>query len=53
MARLAVDPPIIDEEEGFTPENDLFKLAPFGQRMANLVCAMDHSFVIALDGPMG
>ena len=53
MARLVADPPIIGENEGFTPEKDLFKLAPFGERMANLVCAMEHPFVVALDGPWG
>lgn len=51
--RLTPPPPDIGETDGFTKENDLFQLAEFGERLANLVCRLDEPLVIALDGPWG
>jgi len=48
-------PPLLEisDLEGFTPDNDLFGLEPFGERLANLVCGLDRPLVIALDEPWG
>jgi energy-coupling factor transporter ATP-binding protein EcfA2 len=51
--RLTPPPPEIGETDGFKKEHDLFGLAEFGERLANLVCRLDEPLVIALDGEWG
>lgn len=51
--RLSPLPPYIGEIDGFTKKNDLFELAEFGDRLANLVCRLDDPLVVALDGAWG
>ena len=51
--RISPPPLDIDDEEGFSPEKDLFGLTGFGQRMANLVCRIDEPMVLALDSAWG
>ena len=43
----------IGENEGFTPEKDLFKRAEFGRGMSHLVGNIEDPLVIAFDGPWG
>ncbi len=43
----------IGENEGFTPEKDLFKKAEFGRSMSHLVGNIEDPLVIAFDGPWG
>ncbi|MCC2664196.1 MAG: p-loop protein [Geminicoccaceae bacterium] len=50
--RLTPPPLEIGETDGFS-QNDLFGLAEFGDRLANLVCRLDEPLVVTLDGPWG
>jgi hypothetical protein len=43
----------IGDEEGFTPEKDIFQRAPFGEGLTNLVSVADDPLVIMLDSPWG
>ena len=47
---LAID---IGDDEGFTPEKDIFRRAEFGKRLVNLVRAIEDPAVIVLDAPWG
>jgi energy-coupling factor transporter ATP-binding protein EcfA2 len=51
--RLTPKPLEIGDDEGFTDDNDIFKLKRFGENFANLVQRIDEPLVIALDGPWG
>ncbi len=51
--RLTPQEPQIQDDVGFTNENDLFGYRDFGDRLANLVQNIDEPLVIALDGPWG
>ncbi len=51
--RLSPRPPTIDPKDGFTPDNDIFGYADFGERLANLVHAIDQPLTLLLDGPWG
>lgn len=47
-------PPVeIGEDEGFTPEKDIFKRMTFGDGLTNLVSVADDPLVIMLDSPWG
>ena len=50
--RLTLPSLKIGETDGFD-NTDLFGLAEFGDRLANLVCNLEDPLVIALDGPWG
>ncbi len=39
--------------EGFTEENDIFQMKPFGERLGNLVKRLEKPITIVLDGPWG
>jgi len=41
------------EDEGFTPEKDIFSRKPFGEALLNLVENTDDELVLALDAPWG
>lgn len=43
----------IGENDGFTKENDIFNLKPFGERLALIVEQNDEPAVIAIDGEWG
>lgn len=45
--------PQIGDEDGFTPENDIFGLREFGSSLTNLVTNVDQPLVLTLDGPWG
>lgn len=51
--RLAPMSPIIDPNEGFTPENDLFGYSVFGDRLSKLVSSVDQPLTLLIDGPWG
>jgi len=51
--KLLVPPLNIDENKGFTDENDIFKRKPFAQKLTNLVKNTDDEFVLAIDAPWG
>ena len=53
MMRLTLPEPEIDDNDGFTPETDLFGYKPFGERLANVVENIDERLVILLDGAWG
>jgi predicted KAP-like P-loop ATPase len=43
----------IRPNEGFTPENDLFGLKPFGDQLTRLVSGLEDPTVLLLDGKWG
>lgn len=43
----------LEDTEGFSENKDLFSRKALGDGMTNLVAAVDHSLVIAVDGPWG
>lgn len=43
----------VEDEEGFTSENDLFNRATLGKGLTNLVTSVDQSLVIAIDAQWG
>ena len=45
--------PKIGETDGFTDENDIFRLREFGESLTNLITSVDQPLVLALDGPWG
>lgn len=51
--RLYPPEPQIADEDGFTPENDIFGLREFGESLTNLVTSVDQPLVLTLDGPWG
>lgn len=51
--RLAPEPPEIGDMDGFTEANDLFGYKEFGERLANLVQAIEGPATIILDGSWG
>ena len=51
--RVFPKPLEIGDEEGFTPEKDIFKRAALGAGMTNLVSNVEDPLVIALDGAWG
>lgn len=51
--KIFVPPIEIKENEGFTPENDIFKRLKFGQSLLSLIENTDDKLVIALDAPWG
>lgn len=51
--RVFPKPLDIGDEEGFNPEKDIFKRAPLGAGMTNLVSNVEDPLVIALDGAWG
>lgn len=50
--RLAPPPLEIADNDGFA-NTDIFEYAEFGERFANLVCNLDQSLTVVLDGPWG
>ena len=55
LVAMRIFPPAIEigEDEGFTPEKDIFKRAAFGEGLTNLVNVADDPLVIMLDSPWG
>lgn len=51
--RIFPAPMEIGENDGFTDANDIFGYREFGERLGNLVCAVDHPLTLLLDGPWG
>lgn len=51
--RLVANPPNITDSAGFTPENDIFGYAEFGERFANLITTAEEPIIAVLDGPWG
>lgn len=51
--KLTVPPLEIAEEEGFSGDNDLFKRADFGERLAKLIENANDNLVLALDSQWG
>lgn len=51
--RIFVPPLEIGDEEGFTPEKDLFGRKDFGDGLTRLIINVDDPLVIALDGQWG
>ena len=51
--RVFPKPLEIGDEEGFTPEKDIFKRAVLGAGMTNLIANVEDPLVIALDGAWG
>lgn len=51
--RLYIPPIEIGDEEGFTPEKDLFGRKRFADGLTNLLSKVDDPIVIALDGQWG
>lgn len=51
--KLTVPPIHIDNQEGFSPEKDIFRRKGFGEKLLNLVENTDEQLVIALDAPWG
>ena len=45
--------PKIGDDDGFTPENDIFGLREFGESLTRLVTNVDQPLVLTLDGPWG
>ena len=43
----------INNEEGFSPEKDIFSRKEFGERLANLIAQSDDELVIAIDAEWG
>ena len=43
----------IGENEGFTPENDIFEYEPYGRRMMKLMELVEDPLVVAFEGPGG
>ena len=50
--RIAPRPLDIGDNDGFEG-TDIFEYADFGERFANLVCNLDQSLTVVLDGPWG
>jgi len=47
-------PPLeLADDEGFTPEKDIFSRKPFGNALLNLIKNTDDELVLALDAPWG
>lgn len=53
VVRIYPKPLEIGDEEGFTPQRDLFGRAKLGISMSKLVSLSEDPLVIALDGPWG
>lgn len=51
--RLFPPPVQIGEQEGFSPEKDIFGRADHGRRLTNLITAVSDPLVIAIDGQWG
>jgi hypothetical protein len=51
--KLTVPPLEIADDEGFSPEKDIFKRKEFGERLSSLIENTDGNLVIALDAPWG
>ena len=51
--RLFPAEPEIADDEGFTPENDIFRRKEFGERLTRLVRYLDTPSVVLLDAPWG
>lgn len=51
--RLTPRVPVINQNDGFNPEMDIFEYAEFGDRFANLVCSLEQPLTFLLDGPWG
>jgi len=51
--KLTVPKVEIAEDEGFSPEVDIFSRKDFGERLANLVEKSQGNLVIALDAKWG
>ena len=43
----------IGENEGCTPENDIFEYEPYGRRMMKLMELVEDPLVVAFEGPWG
>ena len=51
--RLFLPPLQIGDEDGFTPEKDLFGRKVIGDGLTNLVISIDQPLVLALDAQWG
>lgn len=51
--RIYPDTLAIGDQDGFLPENDLFKREPLGKGLTNLVSQVEQPLVIAVDGAWG
>lgn len=51
--KLFVPQITITPNEGFTPEKDIFKRKPYGERLLNLISNSSDELVLALDAPWG
>jgi len=51
--KISVPKLIISENEGFTPDIDIFSRANFGERLANIIEKSNGDIVIALDAKWG
>lgn len=51
--KLTMPEIIINEEDGFSSEKDIFNRKEFGERLANIIQKSDENIVIALDAKWG
>lgn len=51
--RLFVPPLKIEDDEGFSPEKDIFGRKPLGEGLTNLITSVSQPMVIALDAQWG